>query len=61
MWRLTSDAPASLDTLVHAAARGGVLLKRGAYQFAAMAHDDAALDLLGARLAAVIADLPPTP
>lgn len=61
MWQLTSDTPAALDTLVHAAARGGVLLKRGAYQFAAIAHDRAALDLLGTRLAAVIADLPPTP
>ncbi|MFN9795321.1 MAG: aminotransferase class III-fold pyridoxal phosphate-dependent enzyme [Gemmatimonas sp.] len=44
MWRLVSAEPAPLDALVAAAARHGVLLKRGAYQFGAVAHDDRALD-----------------
>ena len=38
MWRLVADVPEQLDALVAAAARNGVLLKRGAYQFAAIAH-----------------------
>ena len=46
MWRLDADVPEQLDALVAAAARAGVLLMRGAYQFGAVAHDDAALDML---------------
>ncbi|HEY0930391.1 MAG TPA: aminotransferase class III-fold pyridoxal phosphate-dependent enzyme, partial [Gemmatimonas sp.] len=42
MWRLVADVAEQLDALVAAAARAGVLLKRGAYQFGAVAHDDAA-------------------
>jgi glutamate-1-semialdehyde 2,1-aminomutase len=43
MLRLACDNSAMLDALVVAATAEGVLLKRGAYQFAALAHDDAAL------------------
>jgi len=43
MWRLVADNPADLDMLVAHATRHGVLLKRGAYQFAALAHDDEAI------------------
>lgn len=44
MWRLVADDETRLDALVVAAAQHGVLLKRGAYQFGAVAHDDAALE-----------------
>jgi glutamate-1-semialdehyde 2,1-aminomutase len=44
MWRLVAEVPVQLDALVAVAARFGVLLKRGAYQFGAVAHDDEALD-----------------
>jgi glutamate-1-semialdehyde 2,1-aminomutase len=44
MWRLVSDAPDALDALVAAAARDGLLLKRGAYQFGAIAHNEMALE-----------------
>jgi glutamate-1-semialdehyde 2,1-aminomutase len=43
MWRLTAQSESVLDALVAECARGGVLLKRGAYQFAALAHDDEAV------------------
>lgn len=42
MWRLVAEHEGQLDRLVAAAAHAGVLLKRGAYQFGAVAHDDAA-------------------
>lgn len=41
MWRLTAEQEPVLDALVAECARRGLLLKRGAYQFAALAHDDA--------------------
>lgn len=41
MWRLSAERESVLDALVAACARRGVLLKRGAYQFAALAHDAA--------------------
>lgn len=43
MWRLTAEHEPVLDALVAACARRGLLLKRGAYQFAALAHDDDAI------------------
>ncbi|MBC8089179.1 MAG: aminotransferase class III-fold pyridoxal phosphate-dependent enzyme [Phycisphaerae bacterium] len=43
MWRLVASDPAELDALVATATRHGVLLKRGAYQFASLAHDDEAI------------------
>lgn len=46
MWRLVADQPATLDALVAAGTRHGVLLKRGAYQFASLAHDDDALSTI---------------
>lgn len=46
MWRLVADDPADLDALVAEATRSGVLLKRGAYQFACLAHDAESLELV---------------
>ena len=46
MWRLVAEVPEQLDALVAACARFGVLVKRGAYQFAAIAHDQSALDVI---------------
>ncbi|MBL0940153.1 MAG: aminotransferase class III-fold pyridoxal phosphate-dependent enzyme [Gemmatimonadaceae bacterium] len=51
MWRLESPSPDLLDVCVAAAAYGGVLLKRGAYQFGARAHTEEALYQLEQRLA----------
>ncbi|HEX5829882.1 MAG TPA: hypothetical protein VFY16_02800, partial [Gemmatimonadaceae bacterium] len=42
---------------VQAAARHGALLKRGAYDFASLAHDDAALATVERAAAAALADL----
>lgn len=50
MWRLESEHAELLDVCVAAAAHCGVLLKRGAYQFGAMAHTDEALQQLAQRL-----------
>ena len=61
MWRLVADEPSALDTLVSASARAGVLLKRGAYQFAAIAHDQAALDRLADVMPGVMQALVPGP
>jgi glutamate-1-semialdehyde aminotransferase len=47
MWRLRADHEPILDTLVAECVRRGVLLKRGAYQFAALAHDEDALVRIG--------------
>ncbi|HEV2643487.1 MAG TPA: aminotransferase class III-fold pyridoxal phosphate-dependent enzyme, partial [Candidatus Elarobacter sp.] len=43
MWLLRWDEPARETRFVREALRAGVLFKRGAYNFAAMAHDDEAL------------------
>lgn len=61
MWRLEADVPEQLDALVSAAARHGVLLKRGAYQFAAIAHDQKAMDLVAHAMPAVMQSLLPGP
>jgi glutamate-1-semialdehyde 2,1-aminomutase len=61
MWRLVADVPEQLDALVAAAAREGVLLKRGAYQFGALAHDDDALDAVARAMPAVMESLLPGP
>lgn len=61
MWRFESQAPEALDALVAAAARAGVLLKRGAYQFGAVAHDQLALDLVAQAMPRVMQALMPGP
>jgi glutamate-1-semialdehyde 2,1-aminomutase len=43
MWRLTAERESVLDALVAECVRRGLLLKRGAYQFAALAHDETAV------------------
>jgi glutamate-1-semialdehyde 2,1-aminomutase len=57
MWRLVSAEPVQLDALVAAAARHGVLLKRGAYQFGAVAHDELALDAVRRAMPALLESL----
>lgn len=57
MWRLVAEDADALDALVAAAARAGVLLKRGAYQFGAIAHDQAALDVVAAAMPDVMRSL----
>lgn len=54
MWRLVSQQPENLDALVRAAAGAGILFKRGAYQFGALAHDDAAVSELEERLPGIV-------
>ncbi len=61
MWRLVAEVPESLDALVAAAAQRGILLKRGAYQFGAVAHDQQALDLVAAAMPGVTQALVPGP
>lgn len=61
MWRLVADVPEQLDALVVAAARAGVLLKRGAYQFGALAHDDEALERVARVMPVVMESLLPGP
>ena len=61
MWRLTAEVPEQLDALVAAAARHGVLLKRGAYQFGAVAHDDEALDAVSRAMPGIMQALLPGP
>lgn len=43
MWRLRFDDPSVEHAFVSAAVRNGVLFKRGAYNFAAVAHDEDAI------------------
>ena len=57
MWRLVASNPTDLDALVANATRHGVLLKRGAYEFASLAHDDEALRILGDGVAAAARDI----
>lgn len=59
MWRLESDEPEALDAFVAAAAHAGVLLKRGAYQFGAVAHDDEAVDAVARAMPEVMQALRP--
>lgn len=61
MWRLTAEVPEQLDALVAAAAREGVLLKRGAYQFGAVAHDDEALEAVSRAMPRIMQSLLPGP
>ena len=64
MWRLLSDAPDALDALdalVAVAARYGVLLKRGAYQFGAIAHDEVALEQVAQVMPQIMHSLLPGP
>jgi glutamate-1-semialdehyde 2,1-aminomutase len=61
MWRLEAEIPERLDAFVAGAAREGVLFKRGAYQFAALAHDDKATDTVHSALAVVVRSLVPGP
>ncbi|MDQ8163488.1 MAG: aminotransferase class III-fold pyridoxal phosphate-dependent enzyme [Gemmatimonadota bacterium] len=61
MWRLVGDSPEQLDALVAAAVRGGVLLKRGAYQFGALAHDEPSLDALAGAMPGITQALLPGP
>lgn len=48
MWLLRFDAPARETRFLELAAQNGVLLKRGAYNYAALAHDDEAMRVIEA-------------
>lgn len=61
MWRLLAEAPDQLDALVAVAARYGLLLKRGAYQFGAVAHDEAALEHVAEIMPRIMQSLLPGP
>lgn len=61
MWRLVAEVDEQLDALVVAAAHHGVLLKRGAYQFGAVAHDDAACHAVAEAMPAIVQALRPGP
>ncbi|WP_411280136.1 aminotransferase class III-fold pyridoxal phosphate-dependent enzyme [Gemmatimonas sp.] len=61
MWRLVAEAPDQLDALVAVAARFGLLLKRGAYQFGAVAHDEAALKHVAEVMPHIMQSLLPGP
>jgi len=61
MWRLVADNDDQLDALIAASARAGVLLKRGAYQFPAIAHDHAAMDTLARAIPQIVRSLVPGP
>ncbi|WP_373060595.1 aminotransferase class III-fold pyridoxal phosphate-dependent enzyme [Gemmatimonas sp.] len=61
MWRLLAEAPDQLDALVAVAARYGLLLKRGAYQFGAVAHDEAALEHVADVMPRIMQSLLPGP
>jgi glutamate-1-semialdehyde 2,1-aminomutase len=61
MWRLVSDVPDQLDALVAAAARQGVLLKRGAYQFGAVAHEEPQLEYIAHVMPRIMETLLPGP
>jgi glutamate-1-semialdehyde 2,1-aminomutase len=55
MWLIRFDDPQRETTFLRAAAANGVLFKRGAYNFAAMAHDDEAIrDIESAASAAFV-------
>jgi glutamate-1-semialdehyde 2,1-aminomutase len=56
MWLLRFDKPAREQYFLELAADNGVLLKRGAYNFAALAHDeDAVLDFEAGISSALVA------
>ncbi len=61
MWRLLAEAPDALDALVAVAARYGLLLKRGAYQFGAIAHDEVALQQVAHLMPPIMQSLLPGP
>lgn len=61
MWRLIAGVPVQLDAFVAAGAVEGVLFKRGAYQFASLAHDDATIDAVARAMPAITQALVPGP
>jgi len=57
MWLLRFKDPKTEDAFVAAAVRNGVLFKRGAYNFAALAHDDDAIAEIEAGASAAFVEL----
>jgi glutamate-1-semialdehyde aminotransferase len=55
MWRLTFDDSSVESQFVRYAVEQGVLFKRGAYNFAALAHEELIPDIEGAASAALVA------
>ncbi len=61
MWRLVAESPESLDALVAVGAHHGLLLKRGAYQFGAVAHDHRAIEQVAQLMPRITEALRPGP
>jgi glutamate-1-semialdehyde 2,1-aminomutase len=57
MWLMRFDEPARETRFLELAAQHGVLFKRGAYNFSALAHDDDALQAIEAGASAAFVDL----
>jgi glutamate-1-semialdehyde 2,1-aminomutase len=57
MWLLRFDLPARETRFLELAARHGVLFKRGAYNYAAMAHDDDVIREIEAAASATLVEL----
>ncbi len=57
MWLVRFDTPERESHFVHAALTHGVLFKRGAYNYAAMAHDEDAMASIEAAASAAFVDL----
>lgn len=55
MWRIVFDDPAVERSFVRHAVREGALFKRGAYNFAALAHEEHMAEIEGAASAALVA------
>ena len=61
MWHLTADVPEKLDAFVASGVHHGILFKRGAYQFAALAHDEGAIDDVARAMPSIAQSLTPGP
>jgi len=57
MWMLRFDAPARQDEFLLRARGHGVLFKRGAYNFASLAHDDEAIRAIERAASSALVDL----
>ncbi len=57
MWMLRFDTPARETRFLELAAKHGVLFKRGAYNYAAMAHDDDVIRDVEAAASAALVDM----
>ena len=54
MWHLRADVPERLDVFVAGGVHHGILFKRGAYQFASLAHDDSIASVVEEKVGAIL-------